>query len=143
MFRELIRAWAFWLMVLVLLALCCALNVVIANARDLGQRADQAPEVRAWYNEATLTAEAQKRLQFKKCCNDADVVHTRFRVDSSTGGDHWFYERDGKWEQISDDIVHWNEQAPDNKPTLFALAYDMLGWPKGTLTCFYPPGGGV
>jgi hypothetical protein len=68
MFRELIRAWAFWLMVMTILALCCALNVVIANARDAGQWADQDPLIGAWF--ATLK---QPDNPVASCCGEADA----------------------------------------------------------------------
>jgi hypothetical protein len=125
-------------------ALLCAALIAPAAARDLGQWGEEPQAVQDWYRDARLTEAAQKRLHFVGCCKDSDVVHTRFRVDKSTGADHWLYQRldTGEWEQIPDDIVHWNESSPDNKPTLFALSYDFNGNPAGTLTCFYPPSGG-
>ena len=27
----------------------------------------------------------------------------------ATGNPHWFYLKDSAWEQIPDDIIHWNE----------------------------------
>jgi hypothetical protein len=113
-----------------------------AAARDLGQWNDQPAAVREWYQNATLTAAARKRFNFIPCCSYAEVVQSQFRVDRVNGADHWFYRNAGAWAQIPDDIIHWDESAPDNKPTLFALDSDTLGAKKGDLTCFYPPGGG-
>lgn len=114
-------------------------------ARDLGQWTNEPATVRDWYERAVLTKEAQKRLGFVGCCKYADVVKTKFRVDTSSGAAHWFYldPKSGQFEQIPDDIIHWTEQAPDNQPTLFALSEPFGQWPVGTLTCFYPSGGAI
>jgi hypothetical protein len=47
------------------------------------------------------------------------------------------------WKHVPPDIIHWDESAPDGKPTLFALSESWGGWPPGTPTCFYPPPGGL
>jgi hypothetical protein len=46
--------------------------------------------VQAWYRNARLTEEAQKRFGFKSCCAHADVVKTSFRVDKASQGDAWY-----------------------------------------------------
>lgn len=97
----------------------------------------------SWYNTAQLMPKAQERLGFMLCCSSDDVVHTKFKVDTTTGGDEWYYEKDDAWVRIPDDIIHWNESAPDGQATLFALKAMMVGHPAGTLTCFFPPQGGL
>lgn len=114
-----------------------------AHATWKPEYASQPPEVRAWYERAELTPAAQKRLGFIGCCQVSDVVKARFALSTIDGEQQWFYQlADGKWRQVPSDIIHWHQQAPDNRPTLFALSHDIGGWPVGTLTCFYPPGGG-
>lgn len=113
------------------LALLCP-----AAARDLGQWADQPPEVRAWYRNAEVMPAARERIPFVKCCDNSDVVKTRFAVNKIDGRDEWFYEdTPGHMKRIPDDIVHWGEVAPDGQPTLFVYA--------GKETCFYPGDGGL
>ena len=130
----------------VALLLLCIIYVP-ATAEDHGQWANQPPEIRAWYQDATLTPAAQKRFGFVPCCEYAEVVRTKFKVDSSSGAPQWWYldETSQKYLRIPDDIIHWDEAAPDNKPTLFRLNIDVMNGavPAGTLTCFYPPGGAV
>jgi hypothetical protein len=97
--------------------------------------ANAAPEVQEWYRNAQLTDAAQRRFGFKSCCAHSDVVKTTFRVDKATDGDEWYWLKDGQWNLIPSDIIHWSENAPDGQPTLFAI---------GNLpTCFYPGQGGL
>ncbi len=73
-------------------------------------------------------------------------MKTRFRVDRFSGADAWYYELDGAWVRIPDDIIHWGEVAPGGKATLFGLAEQFaraFNLPIGTPTCFYPPEGGL
>lgn len=91
--------------------------------------------VRDWYRNAELTPEAQKRFNFKSCCEKADVVKTQFRVSKSTSGDEWFWDRDGQWQRIPEDVIHWGETAPDGQATLFVVS--------GREVCFWPPDGGI
>ena len=127
----------------ILIAALALLCVGAAHADWKPQYASASANIQAWYKDAVLTPAAQKRLHFIGCCDGADVVKTKFKLDTSKGNPHWFYLKDGQWAQIPDDIIHWDEQAPDNQPTLFHLSFDFNGNPAGTLTCFYPPGGGL
>jgi hypothetical protein len=114
-----------------LLALACTGCVPrMASARDFGQWASQPQEIRDWYKNAELTPEAQKRFPFKKCCDNADVVRTNFRVDKTSGADEWFWLDGETWKRIPPDIIHWGESAPDGRPTLFVYS--------GKETCFFP-----
>lgn len=106
----------------------------IASARDNGQWVNATPEVRAWYRNAEPPPEAQKRLGISKCCDNADVVKTSFRVSKIDGHDEWYWLNGASWELIPADIIHWGESAPGGLPTLFV-------WNKKP-TCFWPPEGG-
>lgn len=117
-------------------------RMTAAHADWKPQYASEPQYIQDWYQSATLTEAAQKRFNFVMCCSAAEVVKTQFRVDRKNGADAWFYWKNDHWEEIPSDIIHWNESAPDNKPTLFALDHDVLGAKKGDLTCFYPGSGG-
>ena len=93
------------------------------------------PEIQAWYRNAELTEAAKIRLPFKKCCDHADVVRTRFTVNKTDAGDEWFYLDGESWKRIPPDIIHWGLTAPDSQPTLFVYA--------GKETCFFPGDGGI
>ena len=99
--------------------------------------AQQPPEVRNWYETRELNPETQKRLQvrFKSCCEKSEVVKTQFRVDHDTGGDTWWWLdlKTNQWRVIPADVIHWDDPAPDNQPTLFI-------WDDIEM-CFFPPGG--
>lgn len=105
------------------------------EARWRPEYANQPPEVQAWYQNAELTKAAQNRFPFKKCCDHSDVVKTRFNVNKTTAGDEWYWLDGDKWRRIPDDIIHWQERAPNGQPTLFV--YD------GKETCFFPGDGGI
>jgi hypothetical protein len=100
--------------------------------------AQASPEVREWYRNAPLTEEAQKRFPFKRCCDHADVVRTKFKVSKVDGRDEWFYEpldAPGTMKRIPDDIIHWGVSAPGGQPTLFVY--------HGHETCFFPGDSGI
>ena len=105
------------------------------EARWRPEYANQPPEVQAWYQNAELTKAAQNRFPFKKCCDHADVVKTRFNVNRTTAGDEWYWLDGQSWRRIPDDIIHWDQHAPSGEPTLFV--YD------GKETCFFPADGGI
>ena len=86
--------------------------------------------VQDWYRNAELTLSAQQRFPYKKCCEQADVIQTQFRVNKTSGDDEWFYFTDGDWKRIPPDIIHWGETAPSRQPTLFVY--------QGKETCFFP-----
>jgi len=118
--------------VLVISAFVLAVQV---QARWKPEYASQPPEVQQWYRNAELTAAAQARFRFKKCCDHADVVKTKFNVNRTTSGDEWFWLDGETWRRIPDDIIHWDQRAPSGQPTLFVYS--------GRETCFFPGDGGI
>ena len=107
-----------------------------AQATWKPEYASNPPEVQEWYRNAELTHSAQIRFPFKKCCDHADVVKTRFAVNKLDGRDEWFYEDSpGHMKRIPDDIIHWGKTAPNGRPTLFVYS--------GNETCFFPGDGGI
>jgi hypothetical protein len=106
-----------------------------ALARDFGQYANVPQEIRDWYANAELTDAAQQRLPWKKCCDHADVVKTRFKVNKSNGDDEWYWLQEGQWKRIPPDIIHWGVSAPGGEPVLFVYS--------NTETCFFPGQGGI
>jgi hypothetical protein len=116
----------------------CAAAVVLATqveARWKPEYASQPPEVQQWYRNAELTAAAQSRFPFRKCCDHSDVVKTRFNVSRTSAGDEWYWLDGEIWRRIPDDIIHWDERAPNGQPTLFIYS--------GRETCFFPGDGGI
>jgi hypothetical protein len=112
----------------------CLLAAAPAAATDNGQWAGQPAAERAWYSNATLTPAAQKRLGWAMCCDHSDVVHTKFRVNKTTGADEWWWLDGDTWKLVPADVIHWGESAPGGQPTLFVF--------EGEPTCFYPGDGG-
>ena len=106
-----------------------------ALARDFGQYANVAPEIRDWYANAELTDAARQRLPWKKCCEHADVVKTQFRVNKTNGNDEWYWLNEGQWKRIPPDIIHWGVSAPGGQPVLFVYSNIEI--------CFFPGQGGI
>jgi hypothetical protein len=71
------------------------------------------------------------------CCGAADIVRTKFKVES-TGGrypdDHWYAWLNDAWTLIPPEKI-LQEYAPDGEAYLFVLA--------GTIQCFVRPRGGL
>jgi hypothetical protein len=122
-------------LILAALVLAGALILAPALARDDGQWEGVPPEIRQWYRSARLTLAAQARFPFKSCCDHADVVKTKFKVNKVDGRDEWWWWEYGRWRRVPDDVIHWGEHAPDRKPTLFLYG--------GEETCFFPGDGGI
>ncbi len=120
---------------LVLAALLLVVFDHVVHAEWKPQYASQPIEVQMWYRNAELTKAAQGRFPFKKCCDNSDVVHTKFRVDRTTAKDVWEWLDGATWRVIPEDIIHWNEHAPNKQPTLFIYA--------GKETCFFPGEEGI
>jgi hypothetical protein len=91
--------------------------------------------VREWYQQAELTDAARQRFRFKKCCDHADVVKTKFNINRTSSGDEWYWLDGANWRRVPDDIIHWGESAPDGQPTLFVY--------NGQETCFFPGKSGI
>ena len=118
--------------------ICCIVLLALsvqAQATWKPEYASNAPEIRAWYQNAELTDAAKFRFPFKKCCDHSDVVKTRFTVNKTTSGDEWFWLDGEEWRRIPPDIIHWGETAPSGEPTLFVYS--------GKETCFFPGDSGI
>ena len=59
-----------------------------------------------------------------KCCNQAEIVKTQFRVSRTQDEDQWFYlTKENKWKRIPPDIFHpLEEDTPTHQPVLFIWA---------------------
>ena len=92
---------------------------------------------RDWFESRTLTPEAEAEFHFHSCCNNADRVQTKFKVNKVNGSDEWYYldPDENKFVIVPDYIIHWNEHSPDGSPVLFAVG--------GRPVCFFPPDGGI
>jgi hypothetical protein len=106
-----------------------------SHARWKPEYENQPAEVQEWYRNAEVTEAAQQRFPFKKCCDNADVVRTKFNVNRTNAGDEWFWLDGETWRRIPDDIIHWDKRAPNGQPTLFVYS--------GKETCFFPGDGGI
>lgn len=112
-----------------------ALLLTPAYARWKPEYAANSPETRNWYETRELTAAAQQRFYFKSCCAHSDVVKTKFKVSRTSGKDEWFWlDSDNNWQQVPDDVIHWDEHAPNGDAVMFAIGTHP--------TCFYPPESG-
>jgi hypothetical protein len=117
---------------------CCIVLLALgasAQATWKPEYASSPPEVQDWYRNAELTHAAQFRFPFKKCCDHADVVKTKFTVNKTTQGDEWFWLDGDQWRKIPGDIIHWGKTAPGGQPTLFVYS--------GNETCFFPGDSGI
>lgn len=93
-------------------------------------------ENQAWYQNAETNPEARETFPspWEKCCNHAEVIDIK-HIIFPTQEQGWQWNDNGTVKNIPNIITRWHEAAPDNKPTLFVYL--------GTMTCFYPPQGGV
>src|SRR5260221_4892292 len=97
----------------------CAVVVLAgpANATWKPEYAANPPEVQEWYRNAELTEAAKGRFPFKKCCDHADVVKTRFNVNKTNIGDEWYWLDGEQLRRISNDVIHWGPRPPNGKPS--------------------------
>ena len=123
-----------------LAALICALAMIALLSPGLTRWRPEYAELpqatREWFRTRTLTPAAQARFNFSNCCDHADVVDTKFRVDKTTGNDQWWWLNGTQWQRVPDDIIHWGEHHPEGKAILFISPIHKLP------VCFFPPGGG-
>jgi hypothetical protein len=94
-----------------------------------------------WFASAQTTDAAYARLGWRNCCDHSDRFKTRFR--SERDGEAWFYEQDGAWKRIPDDVIH---REPDpSMPAQLKNEGVLFIYPpvSGQPTCFWPPEGGV
>jgi hypothetical protein len=71
------------------------------------------------------------------CCGEADVVKTKFKVESNSGPhpeDTWYAWLDESWVPIPQEKIV-KDVSPTGEALLFLLA--------GTIQCFVPPKGGL
>ena len=118
---------------LIMASLCLAVHLaatLAGRAEWKPEYASQPQDVRDWYKNAELTTAAQVRFPFKKCCDHADVVRTRFSVSRIDGHDEWSWLDGATWRRVPDDVIHWGVSAPGGQPTLFVYS--------GKETCFFP-----
>ena len=78
----------------------------------------------SWYENAELTDAAKLRFGINKCCAQAEVVRTQFRVDRTTAEDTWWWldRTTSQWRQIPSDIIHWGN--PRSGQTAHALCLE-------------------
>ena len=77
-----------------------------------------------WVDKQEVMPAARERLSGQvKCCNQAEIVKTQFRV-SRAHEDQWFYlTKENKWKRIPPDIFHpLEEDTPTHQPVLFIWA---------------------
>ena len=91
--------------------------------------------VQDWYESRTLTPAAESRFHFHSCCAHSDVVKTKFKVGGVGNDEWWWLDPDSKWQRVPEDVIHWEEHAPNGEPTMFAIG--------STPTCFFPPNAGI
>ncbi len=120
------------------LCLCVSLSL-IALGVGFGKAHDMpgvSPELNAWYQQAETNVEARKTFPspWGKCCNHAEVIPVK-DIIFPTQEHGWQWNDKGEIKNIPNIIIHWHESAPNNEPTLFVYLE--------TMTCFYPPQGGV
>jgi hypothetical protein len=86
----------------------------------------------SWYEAQMLNPETKLRLgvDWRNCCNQSEVVHTRFRVNRTNYEDEWWWLDGNTWRQVPSDTIHWNDPTPNGQPVPFIY--------QGQPTCFYP-----
>jgi len=94
-----------------------------------------------WFNNAATTPAARDRLGFWKCCDHSDRYKTRFKAEGN--GEAWYFEQDGQWKRIPDDVIH-HEPDPSMPAQLKTEGVLFIFPPvSGQPTCFWPPEGGI
>jgi hypothetical protein len=77
-----------------------------------------------WADKQDVMPTARERLSGQiKCCNQAEIVKTKFRV-SRAHENQWFYlTKENKWKRIPPDITDpLEEDTPTHQPVLFIWA---------------------
>lgn len=111
-------------------------SVVVATRVHGHDHIGVSAELNSWYQNAETNPEARPTFPspWAKCCNHAEVIPVK-DIIFPTQEHGWQWNDKGEIKNIPDVIIHWNESAPDNQPTLFVYI--------GIMTCFYPPQGGA
>jgi hypothetical protein len=120
------------------------LAVLLAAAPDVGRAGGEWPDgpYKEWFQNLQRPDNdryPERRVDPKSlsCCGAADVVKTRFKVESNGGPypeDIWFAWLNETWTRIPDEKIV-KDYAPNGQPYLFLLA--------GTIQCFVRPRGGI
>lgn len=125
--------------------------VGLARAHGTHEFAQLTPEEQRWMGEALTTERSRPGLAAKgftwhSCCNHGDRVKARMRSVKGADGyaDEWYYEKDGEWIRIPDDVIHMDidEEADAARPTPMSPQLKQEGVLfiyQGTITCFWPP----
>lgn len=115
-------------MLVLLLCFCTG-----AEAHDLPGKS---AEYQKWAKEAQTLPEARKTFPspWNYCCNHAEVIPVK-DIIFPTQEHGWQWNDNGTIRDIPNIIIHWHDSAPGNQPTLFVY--------QNTMTCFFPPQGGV
>ena len=116
------------------LLLALVLITSTAQARWRAEYAEAPQATQDWYRAQQLTPAARLRFQFTSCCDNSDVVKTKFKVNKINNQDEWWWLNNNVWERVPDDIIHWGEATPDGQAILFVSS--------GRPTCFFPPQSG-
>lgn len=137
------RFW-FWLVVLLLSGtLLLGWAGLLVHAHDALHYIQAPPDWQKWFSEAKTTEQSRARLAaqgfvWHSCCNHADRVKTRFRVNRESGADEWWYldPKTEAWVRLENDIIH-HEDDPTMPPQL--KVEGVLFVYNGVPTCFWAP----
>lgn len=106
-----------------------------ANSKWKPQYAELPQAERDWYSTRILTPAAEAIYHFHSCCNNADRVLTKFKVNRVNGQDEWWWLDGEVWKLVPPIIIWWDEHSPTGEPVMFAV--------NGRPVCFYPPQSGI
>jgi hypothetical protein len=122
-----------------LVTLIFAFGVIVeeVRARDFGQYANSSAERRKWFKDL---ASPGRNLGVWSCCDQGDVIRTKFRVNIKNGDDEWMYlASDGTWKVVPPDVILW-DKVNDSMNDGQARLKEPDGTPKPI--CFIPPRSG-
>ena len=119
--------------------------VVLINFARADDPWSQSP-YKGWADKQQVMPAAKSRMgcmdaaSYCSCCNGSEIVKSKFRpIKSNTfdeDGWEWLNIRTNKWEQVPDDVIHWQEKTPNGQAVAFEYP---IG--SGILRCFFPPNG--
>ena len=94
---------------------------------------------KGWAEQQQVMESAKKRMQCTpggscSCCNQAEIVKTKFRPVYNSDDWEWWDNHNKIWKVVPRDIINWDTPTPDGQAVLFL-------WPPqyGEPRCFYPP----
>lgn len=150
------ETWGAWVIAGTIIAWLTLAVISVSYAHDPGQH----PQLVGWAEEQLITKQHGARYggttgpvcpvpDVKNvqclCCKDSEIVKAEYRLSKKLDLrgypiDEYWYKRSGEdprtgkeyeWKLIPDDVVHWNEHAPDGQPTLFIIGGNIE-------RCFFP-----